>query len=379
LQCDIKKPVCGHCSRRNEECVFPKESQRRSSDLLNDDISENDISAAFTESHLNDWAPLMTVHPSNPDQLLLQNFSSQVTRIMSHSHGLQEVWALKITQHAYSHAHLMHGMLAVSALHHAQTSTTSKAEADYYQELAIDHHNYCVSLFRPVVTEINAQNFDPLYASSMLILMFNAVFLGSSENNSYSTLASDIASLSQLAKGVTAMRARAGNNSRLYQHYRDINGSPPPLLPEGINRVILAIEKAVDCLPDFRHGSDKKPVYLKTIALLRYTFYGFVLNIEHPALLFVWIAMADARYLDLLIAHDLMALRILAHFGICLLQVPSEWCVNNLGKNIVNGVRRIFEMKMAWDAQHSPRAAPTGLSQKNKIVLPIHRRNDSPS
>lgn len=375
----MQKPVCGHCSRRNEECLFPKEPARRS-DLLGDGNSDNDISAAFTESHLNDWAPPLAVaRPSNPDQFLLHNFSSRVTPIVTHSHGLQEVWALRIIKDSYSHSHLMHGMLAVSALYYSQTATTSKAEADYYRELAIDHHNYSVSLFRPMLTGLNPQNFDPIYASSMLILMFNAVFLGSPDINSSSNLASDMASLCQLAKGVTALRAQAGNYSKLYQHYRDFNGSQPPQLPAGINQTLLAIEKAVRCLPDFGHGSDKKPVYLKTVALLRYTFYGFILNIEHPALLFVWIAMADPNYLDLLVVYDLMALRILAHYGICLLQIPDEWVVNHLGKNIVHGVRRIFELKMASNGQHSQRAAPWGLDQKGMTVLPIHHRHELPS
>lgn len=273
----------------------------------------------------------------------------------------------------------MHGILAVSALHHAQTATASKPEADHYRKMAIDHHNCAVSLFRPVVTELNAQNFDPLYASSMLILMFNAVFLGSSESDLTPTLASDIASLCQLAKGVTVMRAQAGNNSRLYQHYRDLSNSPPPKLPNGINQAISAIEKAVGCLPDFGHGSNKKPVYMEAIALLRYTFEGFIINIEHPALLFVWIAMADHKYLDLLMAHDLMALRILAHFGICLLQITNEWCLNNLGKNIVNGVRRVFELKMASDMQHYQWAPPMDSGQKSTTVLPIHYRAEFPS
>ncbi|CRG89099.1 hypothetical protein PISL3812_06134 [Talaromyces islandicus] len=378
VKCDVQKPVCGHCSRRNEECIFPQEPTRRL-DLLGDANSENDMSAAFTESHLNDWAPLATARPSNPDHFLLQNFLSRVTPIVTHSHSLQEIWALRIIEDGYSHSHLMHGMLAVSALHYAQTATTSKAEADYYRELAIDHHDYSVSLFRPMLTGLNAQNFDPLYASSILIIMFNAVFLGSSETSPSSNLASDIVSLCQLAKGVTTMRAQAGDNSKLYQHYRVFNGSQPPQLPEGINRAISAIEKAVRCLPDFGHGSDKKLVYLKTVALLRYTFYGFILNLEHPALLFVWIAMADPDYLDLLMAHDIMALRILAHYGICLLQIPDEWCLNNLGKNIVNGVRRIFELKMGWDVQHGQQTSRWRLDQKSMAVLPIHHRTELPS
>ncbi|KAH8705855.1 hypothetical protein BGW36DRAFT_286374 [Talaromyces proteolyticus] len=388
VKCDMQKPVCGHCSRRNEECIFPKDVPKRPGASAGSFTHftavdhDNDSKASGSASNMNYGDTLLITSPSNPDQMLLDNFSSRVSRTMSHIDDLQKVWAVNITRDSYSHSHLMHGLLAVSALHFSQKSTTPKADANHYRSLAIDHHNFSVSLFRPLVTELTSENFDLLYANAMLILMFNSVFLGSTNNNS-SSLPNDMVSIHELAKGVTILRAQAlkiKSDSKLYQHYRDIGDSPPFELPEGISRTIKNIDKAVNCLPDFGDGSEKKPVYLQAVALLRYTLYGFFVNHDHPALLFVWVAMADRRYLDLLMASDIMALRILAHFGICLLQVGDEWCVNSLGKNIVNGVRRMFEREQAADVRGSGLAVTSSPNkQPDILVLPIHSQAGLPS
>lgn len=281
----------------------------------------------------------------NREQLLLHHFASKISFTLSDRIDFQTVWSLHIPRDSYDYPHLMHGILAVSALHLARTAKSF--DTGFYTDLAIHHHNLALSFLRPVVTSVTARNFDALYASAMLTFLFNIGLLKFSDS---SRLVRDITALSELAKGILAVRREGTDrhkigNSHLVREYRSWD-SPLPL-PMAINRTIKNIEHVVHSLPETGEEAENKNLYIQTTKRLRLTLNALTRNPDHPAMIYMWFSLVDRRYIELLKYNDPLALLILAHYGICMLLVKDTWWASTCARYIITAVRDILDTSEA--------------------------------
>lgn len=284
----------------------------------------------------------LTTGPLGVEEILLRHFSSRVSLTLSDRDDFHAVWSLHAPQDAYTYPHLMHSMLAISALHLSQTKKLEEsADMSFYTALAAHHHVQALSLITPHVTHVTMENFDSLYATSMLIFLFNVGLMASSAS---SRLSHDIVHLSELAKGILAVR-KAGEEWEMKKSYMLRDFYPwdyPPPLPDGLHRTIQNIEKFVDSLPETENKIQNKTEYQEAIMLLRATVNAVNLNREHPAMIFMWFTLVNRRYIDLVQAKDTTSLIILAHYGICMLQLEGNWWAEKCGEYIVASVHQIL-------------------------------------
>lgn len=287
---------------------------------------------------------LIYSNPLNVEHLLLNHFSSSVSLTLSDRTDFRTVWSLYLPRDGYDHPYLMHSMLAIAALHIAHIAKPdNQFNISYYTDLAIYHHDMALSLLSPHVTAVTPENFDALYASSMLALLFNAGLLKSSDS---SRLFHDIAALSELGKGVLAIRQEGIQkheikSSHLVRYYYPWDRPPP--LPEYVYRTIENIEKVVCSLPATGQQSENRAHYDHAVRVLRMTFNALNMNRDQPPMVFMWFVLVEREYVELVKSRDAIALLILAHYAICVLHIRDKWWAASFGAHIVAAVHDILD------------------------------------
>ncbi|EED15690.1 conserved hypothetical protein [Talaromyces stipitatus ATCC 10500] len=333
----VKRPVCSHCSRRKERCRYTEDAPNLSHNRLSHAYRRNAMYSS--EGHLP--APLFT-SLRNLEQILLHHFSSSVSLTLSDRSDFQEVWSHHVPRDSYDYPHLMHSILAVSALHLSQTANPENlADIRFYAALATNHHVTALSLLTPHVTGVTINNFDAMYATAMLVFLYALMTLSDS-----SCLSQHIVALSELAKGILAVRREGEERCEIKKSYllRDYCAwDHPPPLPDGLHRTVRNIEHLVASLPETKEKTENKTEYQQAIRILRCTLNAVNLNREHPAMVFMWLTLVNRRYIELVESKDTMALMILGHYGICMLQVKDKWWSAKCGAYLVSAVHRILD------------------------------------
>ncbi|GAM40344.1 hypothetical protein TCE0_038r12625 [Talaromyces pinophilus] len=224
VKCDEGKPSCGNCAQTNRACSFlrmlpsiptslatntgiPGSGTYRSS--RHNSISPaiysksgpptpaSAVSSAASPSCITltskDTAAAATAEPipppididaklfsqynANPtpefnlaDLSMMHNWSTETSLTLSSTPEVQQVWARTVVQFALQHRFLLHGVLAISALHVAYTRPSSTKEYRELVDYAAQHQTIAVSLFqRALASPTAGGQRDALFVLSVLI------------------------------------------------------------------------------------------------------------------------------------------------------------------------------------------------------------------
>lgn len=158
LQCDEQKP-CGHCTRRGEDCNF---GSRPSPTCLECAARESQVSTQlFSPS---DWSR---------DLYLMFHYSASTSKELTPDETISHLWQYEIPTIAEKHPFLIHGLLAISALHLADEEPASMAE---FLPLSMHHQNLAISSFRDQLSRITEENCDALFAQAVVVSMSCKLF-----------------------------------------------------------------------------------------------------------------------------------------------------------------------------------------------------------
>lgn len=105
------------------------------------------------------------------DLELMHHFSTSVAKTLSCRSDIQDVWTLALPKEAYSCDYLMHGLLALSALHLDSSSAGSEKRHDDYAALSTIHLHKSLARFREKLANISTENCVPLFGASSLIVI----------------------------------------------------------------------------------------------------------------------------------------------------------------------------------------------------------------
>ena len=112
--------------------------------------------------------------PTSPEQTstwirdleLMHHFTTDVCKTLSARKEVQDVWGLVMPQMAFSCDYLMHGILALSALHLATLKGENKSS---YIDCSMAHFHCSLSTYNQVLPNIAADNCLTLFALSSLV------------------------------------------------------------------------------------------------------------------------------------------------------------------------------------------------------------------
>jgi len=179
-KCDEKKPGCQKCASRDAICTSSYPDSRPLIWVDGKPVSVNDTKTrkGSYESSL----PSYTPSPRFEEVLEKCNLSFNFENIDLIIHWLMKtvytvnppsVAALEICQtfildQAMKHHFLLHGLLALSSLHLAE----SHADAGKYIQIATAHHTQGLNLYHQVLSNLNDENYSASVAFSSITIMF---------------------------------------------------------------------------------------------------------------------------------------------------------------------------------------------------------------
>jgi hypothetical protein len=91
-------------------------------------------------------------------------------QVLTRNERTDPVWRLRVPEEALSHPFLMHGILALSAVHIARTRDDHRRPT--YLNTAVAHQNQALTSFRGLLNDINDSNTKAMFALSSVVVVY---------------------------------------------------------------------------------------------------------------------------------------------------------------------------------------------------------------
>jgi hypothetical protein len=270
----------------------------------------------------------------------MHHYQEWVCSTLSGRPPIQQTWQSVIPKEATSHSGLMHGLLALAALHRSCLDSDGHRR---YRDVAMRHQNLSLPYLRSLVINASADNCNALFALATFTVVFVFALPQSPIAPAEFDPFKEMITIIELVKGVFAVTEVTRNWI--------LQGPLRLLLLPGVWEVRLIIPEetrdVLDCLilhnDTLPQSGSKRATYDTAIRMLRKTFEMLTLNPTDHGVGLVWVAIMERQYIDLLKAEEPMALVLLAHFGVALHASRETWWSGNWGCQIVKAVHDMLD------------------------------------
>ena len=238
------------------------------------------------------------------------------------------------------HSGLMHGILAVAALHRSYLDSGGH---NRYRSAAIRHQNLSLPYLRSLINNASAENCDALFTLSTFVVLFVFALPQSPIAPANFDPFKEMIRLIGLVKGVFTVVEMAKEwllqgplRTLLLESVWEIQLAVPEEIGDALNCLILRN----DMLPQ---SDSKRTTYGRAIEIMRRTFELLMLNPDDHGMGWFWVAIMERQYVDFLRAKEPMALVLLAHFGVALHASRSYWWAGNWGRQLVQAIHDMLD------------------------------------
>ncbi|KAK7192542.1 hypothetical protein DPSP01_006484 [Paraphaeosphaeria sporulosa] len=366
VKCDLQAP-CTNCRRRQEDCSL---TSARTSRLISAEQQ-----ASFSPSPVahdgsrqlrlpDDFAFLSLLVPilaeqSPPrpltwteDLFLMSHFTSATSYTLSHREADQHMWRVVIPEMAIPQPFLMHGLLAVSAMH---LSYLRQNERTKYEMQSSYHQALATSQLRSVLTNITSENCSAAFALCALLTLISMIYIArrtdAERERSGTGFIDDIVHHFMLTRGIGGVLA---------DHWVTILSGPLRILSTDkledpdtytlspqIDQQFLALRERL--IPSL--GSTD-PAALQTcldaLAGLELVYkHCYFLHPHLPrakleiGVALRWMSLVPAEYMALLKQRNTMALILLAHFIVLFANFGDEWFLQGWCEQAMKSIETI--------------------------------------
>lgn len=280
------------------------------------------------------------------DLELMHNYSHRTSRTKLGSNiRLQHVWQEHIPVEAARHSFLMHGVLALSALHLATMKPAQKAK---YASLCDKHQASALSSYRYILTHITDDVANALFALSTILSISSlarATLRASEMAEPQHINVESICELLYLTRGVREVKEATNDLiSRgpfavvLFGH--QISADVQVTMSPDIMDVFRGLERMVHsiCLEqdERKHCSDAVAHLQSVFESILGKYMTGNLEMGH---IWRWTAMLSYDFIKMVQAEYPPALVITAHFTVATLMLRETWYVSEWGSLAFEGVR----------------------------------------
>ncbi|KAG7113045.1 Nucleoporin like protein [Verticillium longisporum] len=207
------------------------------------------------------------------DLELMHHFTISTCDTLTSREDMRHVWRVTVPQEGYKHSYVMHGMLAVAAVHKAQLVPS---ERQTYITLAAYHQSLGLEGFTPLMFDVNRDNWKPIFSFASIVVLYVYLLPARSESQRLLTPFPSILELFSFVRGIQSIMQKLVNYiprtsfapiiwSVWITDVDDPMNPHPPLenscLPRDVYQALKRLESAFDSgmQPDFRDD------YLKAI------------------------------------------------------------------------------------------------------------------
>ncbi|OJJ08665.1 hypothetical protein ASPVEDRAFT_66554 [Aspergillus versicolor CBS 583.65] len=353
VKCDESRPVCANCARRQTECEYdssgplrwmtdePSRSPRPLSDRQQAPPSPDfSLLGQFrsTASANNGDASLPPLNIC--DLELMLHWVNETHTIFTRSQQTEAIWRTHVPAEALAYPFLMHGILALSALHIACTRSPvilgDTAQRDYLQ-IAISHQDQALALFREQLGDINSHNGKAMFAFASITVLYAFGFPRTPDPGA--TAVGDLVQAFVLARGVQQVLSRAMStifDDQVWAPIREVNDYEP-ILPGEAQAAVEQLHKANETCTrqdPILHDSFLYQEAIDHLAELMAAVHaglGFALACR-------WVIKLQSAFLDRLRDRRPLALAILAYFCALLPQYQDIWFGTEWARRVVQEI-----------------------------------------
>ena len=137
------------------------------------------------------------------DLMLMNNWTACTWETLTDQKDLfKELWQKLAVTEAYSQPFLMHGILALSALHLASGSHDRPEKSRDHRAAALRHHDQAIALFRPFLSKITAQNCHTIFGFAALLVILSIALPGFPLEENTKSPVEELLMIITLLKGV---------------------------------------------------------------------------------------------------------------------------------------------------------------------------------
>ncbi|KAL4929210.1 uncharacterized protein BDV17DRAFT_262095 [Aspergillus undulatus] len=351
IKCGKEKPQCSSCLSRNLGCDYlpptsslpwPKIKSRSSTPPLSvaAKASPTVVDPAFITHYEDFMESSVTRSPSKElnieDLELMMQWCTTTYRSVSRDNTVEGIWQAVVPREAMRHTFLMHGLLALSALHLAVTSNGDMKEQ--YIRTSKAHQKQAVQGLDRIAGKLKQHHSNAAFTSSNIMMIFSfalpeiagQTFGQSTIDDLYDVFFSTRKSgdvLSNIADWVGN-----GELKPLLQYDK-----ATPKMPDTSRLAMMALTQLNANLARQDPCHDKD-LYDTTIKHLSSSLDKVSRGGETMIVAFQWIFQVPAKYMDLFRERGPFALVVLAHYAVILHFLRRHWWMGEWGLRLIREI-----------------------------------------
>lgn len=276
------------------------------------------------------------------DLELMMQWCNATYHTLSRGVHTDALWRMAVPEEGLSHPFLMHGILALSALHLARTGPEPSRRAAYLNR-AVAHQNQALALFRELLSDVNEGNAKAMFAYASIVVVYTFGFPHTPDVQDPWTCIDDLYQVLTLTRGVQQVIRSSSEflNHSTFAPILQVEETRPPL-PEDAATAIRHLHEAnqVCHVHDEAHELEIYAATIENIAeMLRWVYGGTTTTVIAGR----WAIKLPSRFLDLLREREPLALVMLAHYGVLLQHLKHRWCFDEWCMRVAKTVWAILD------------------------------------
>ncbi|EFQ30220.1 fungal Zn binuclear cluster domain-containing protein [Colletotrichum graminicola M1.001] len=251
---------------------------------------------------------------------LMHHYSTNTRHILPQDAGTEELWKTTVPEMACSHKFLMHGLLALAALHYAHDHSEERKKWDI---ISVYHQNMALRFFALRLTDINKDNCEAYFLLATLIFIVSICSVAHSDSLGRTASLDDIAQSFMLLHGVKGIL-----NFQPIEAWQE-RGGPlalllrPPVLPPGRSWSSSPFQRRLDAVTalarevpaSFEAVINPQSVCVLALESLRRTHLICKSELGRSNSTWKWSSALPALFVEMISNRHPTALVILAHFA----------------------------------------------------------------
>ncbi|KAE8422827.1 putative Zn(II)2Cys6 transcription factor [Aspergillus pseudocaelatus] len=327
IKCDETHPECANCQRAGIICHYATPRIFCASSALPDHREQTLSSVSSPQSQ--DKQGRNDARFDTLDLRLMHHYTLMTSTSLFDGRQ-QDLWQAEIPTEAYSCPLLMHGVLAIAALH---LVSSGSAESSSLVDRALHHHTISLQIFNREISDISSTNAHVLFAYSVLLIVW-AYASFSTKKDRPLQLDSLLGSL-ELVRGCKTVFEIHSNSIKKHPIGQFIGSDESPIRHD----LSDAARQALACL------RTKVEDFIDSMAIdyLERLLQG-VRASSDTRLVIGWPALLDNSFWTRIKRHQPVALLILAHYAILLAQFNGHsWWLSGWSDHLLEAVDHILE------------------------------------
>lgn len=371
MKCDEQIPKCSSCLQRGESCVylrFPTKSTPITSSVTStpsvDFTSPSDVGTGHNSpvsitAHC-DSAEETRWGPDRVRELeLLHHWCLKTSN--SFTPELVDLFQDYLVREAFKNPHLMEALLALASFHIA-CETDDLVTSREFTSTGMSYQTRAVAGLRVVLGSLSPENCDPVFASSVLIMVCVMVspFLPAGHSRTFNFTAEAILPLADILRGLGLVIGTS--QSKVQQG--PLSGMFNVAWPSLLHSTVAPIVGDLRILNTSKSDPSTAPIFEHAIQALER-------KILDNTAIFSWIAQAGLEFIELLKLQNDVALAIFMVWGAVMNMADNQWWGKFSGRNLVNETSVILGSKgdeyiqtIAWCRRE------VGLSEQSRVSPP---------